>query len=80
MLISAPGLTDQTEANSSDFGNEKDSILCKRVQEKRDRNKDLFIKHESFHSRDNNVTCHCFKHYNSLLLPVDLSEWLKPNE
>lgn len=53
-------LTDPTEANTSDFGNEKDPILFKRVQEEeRERKKVLFTKHVSIHSMSNSVTWRC---------------------
>lgn len=53
-------LTDPTEASTGDFGNYP--ILFKRGQEeKRERKKVLFTKHESIHSTGNSVTWHWLK-------------------
>lgn len=53
-------LTDPTEANTSHSGSKKDLILFRRVQEeKRERKKVLFTKHEGTHRNGNSVTWHC---------------------
>lgn len=47
-------LTTPTEANTGDFGNDKDPILFERDQKEREREREvLFTKHESIHSTSN---------------------------
>lgn len=67
-------LKDPTGTNTGDFGNEKDRILFKRVQEEKREKKKFYLLSMKASTGQATVSLGTvYKHYNSLLLPVDLS-------